>query len=93
MNSGGSRSRCLGLAVARRAPRPPSTGAPPTSSIQTLPILCVSSLRRGHANLLCIALILTDGPRRESIKAAYFVLEFPRAQNRSLVYMLPPPRS
>ena len=28
--------------------------------------LCVSSLRRGHANLLCIVPILTDDPRRES---------------------------
>ena len=28
--------------------------------------LCVSSLRRGHANLLCIVPILADDPRRES---------------------------
>ena len=28
--------------------------------------LCVSSLRRGHANLLCVVPILTDDPRRES---------------------------
>ena len=28
--------------------------------------LCVSSLRRGHANLLCIVPFLTDDPRRES---------------------------
>ena len=28
--------------------------------------LCVSSLRRGHANLLCIVPILSDDPRRES---------------------------
>ena len=28
--------------------------------------LCVSSLCRGHANLLCIVPILTDYPRRES---------------------------
>ena len=34
----------------------------------TLLDLCVSSLRRGHANLLCIVPILTDVPRRESIK-------------------------
>ena len=33
----------------------------------TLLVLCVSSLRRGHANLLCIVPILTDDPRRESI--------------------------
>ena len=28
--------------------------------------LCVSSLRRGHADLLCIVQVLTDDPRRES---------------------------
>ena len=28
--------------------------------------LCASSLRRGHANLLCIVPILTDDPRREA---------------------------
>ena len=28
--------------------------------------LCVSSLRRGHANLLCIVPIMTDDPRKES---------------------------
>ena len=32
----------------------------------TLLDLCVPSLRRGHANLLCIVPILTDDPRRES---------------------------
>ena len=32
----------------------------------TLLDLCVSSLRRGHADLLCIVPILTDDPRRES---------------------------
>jgi len=32
----------------------------------TLLDLCASSLRRGHANLLCIVPILTDDPRRES---------------------------
>ena len=32
----------------------------------TLLDLCVSSLRRGHANLLCIVPILTDDPGRES---------------------------
>ena len=29
--------------------------------------LRVSSLRRGHANFLCIVPILTDDPRRESV--------------------------
>ena len=33
----------------------------------TLLDLGVSSLRRGHANLLCIVPILTDDPRRESV--------------------------
>ena len=33
----------------------------------TLLDLCVSSLRRGHANLLCIVPILTDDPRRVSV--------------------------
>ena len=32
----------------------------------TLLNLCVSSLRRGHANLLCIVPTLTDDPGRES---------------------------
>ena len=32
----------------------------------TLLHLCVSSLRRGHADLLCIVPILSDDPRRES---------------------------
>ena len=34
--------------------------------LDTLPDLCVSSLRRGHANLLCIVPNLSDVPRRES---------------------------
>ena len=38
-----------------------------TKKLFTLLDLCVSSLRRGHANLLCIVPILTDDPRRESI--------------------------
>ena len=32
--------------------------------------LCVSSLRRGHFNLLCIAPSLPDDPRRESLVVA-----------------------
>ena len=39
-----------------------------TKQLFTLLDLCVSSLRRGHANLLCIVPILTDDPRRESEK-------------------------
>ena len=38
----------------------------PAKELFTLLDLCVSSLRRGHANLLCIVPILTDDPRRES---------------------------
>ena len=40
--------------------------AEPHKQLFTLLDLCVSSLRRGHANLLCIVPILTDDPRRES---------------------------
>ena len=43
---------------------PPSRAR--TKQLFTLLDLCVSSLRRGHANLLCIVPILTDDPRRES---------------------------
>ena len=41
----------------------------------TLLDLCVSSLRRGHANLLCIVPILTDDPRRESVKTKRLELD------------------
>ena len=40
----------------------------------TLLDLCVSSLRRGHANLLCIVPILTDDPRRKSFMPNLFLL-------------------
>ena len=33
--------------------------------------LCVSSLRRGHANILCVVQILTDDRRRESTRTAF----------------------
>ena len=46
----------------------------------TLLDLCVSSLRRGHANLLCIVPILTDDPRRESKEVCHH-----RCQARSLI--------
>ena len=42
------------------------SGAKIAKKLFTLLDLCVSSLRRGHANLLCIVPILTDDPRRES---------------------------
>ena len=43
-----------------------SVALPAPKKLFTLLDLCVSSLRRGHANLLCIVPILTDDPRRES---------------------------
>ena len=42
------------------------TREPRAKKLVTLLDLCVSSLRRGHANLLCIVPILTDDLRRES---------------------------
>ena len=50
------------------AGRTPRSRGPSRSTIKlfTLLDLCVSSLRRGHANLICIVPILTDDPRRES---------------------------
>ena len=44
----------------------PIAGLKLKKKLFTLLDLCVSSLRRGHANLLCIVPILTDDPRRES---------------------------
>ena len=44
-----------------------------TKKLFTLLDLCVSSLRRGHANLLCIVPILTDDPRRESFYEYYII--------------------
>ena len=40
--------------------------ASPRNELVMLFDLCVSSLRRGHAKLLCIVPLLTDGPRKES---------------------------
>jgi len=65
------------LSVSSLPPRPSTPQTDFTSSlsafavfraknINTLPDLCVSSLRRGHANLLCTIPILTDDPRRKS---------------------------
>ena len=45
---------------------PVSSGRCQVKKFGTLLDLCVSSLRRGHANLLCIVPILPDVPRRES---------------------------
>ena len=52
---------CLSDVFARRAPTNQQ------KQMFTLLDLCVSSLRRGHVNLLCIVPILTDDPRRESL--------------------------
>ena len=38
----------------------------------TLLDVCLSFLRKGHANLLCIVVILTDDPRRESNLFLFF---------------------
>ena len=46
--------------------RSPADSETLAKKLVTLLDLCVSSLRRGHANLLCIVPILTDDPRRES---------------------------
>ena len=46
--------------------------------------LCVSSLRRGHANLLSIVPILTDDPRRESNSDFRFKCSTIHAKNRIL---------
>ena len=41
---------------------------PRAAKLFTLLDVCVSSLRRGHANIVCIVPMLTDDPRRESQK-------------------------
>jgi hypothetical protein len=62
----------------------------------TLLDLCVSSLRRGHANLLCIVPILTDGnpegnPRWERILAVrrLIIFEYVYCHRRYYSYVLP----
>ena len=47
-----------------------STNIHEQSTLKKTLYFCVSSLRRGHANLLCIVPILTDDPRRESRRRA-----------------------
>ena len=42
----------------------------------TLLDVCVSSLRRGHANILCIVPMLTDDPRRESREYDYIMSRY-----------------
>ena len=46
----------------------------------TLLDLCVSSLRRGHANLLCIVPVLSDDPRGESGKSCTRSADIVQAQ-------------
>ena len=43
----------------------------------TLLALCVSSLRRGHADLLCIVPSLTDDPRREPMPSFFVLVVLP----------------
>ena len=43
-----------------------------TMLVGRLGVYLLSSLRRGHANILCIVPILTDDPRRESSTAVFF---------------------
>ena len=57
-------------AAAGAASAAAAAAAPGVPCDFTLLDLCVSSLRRGHANLLCIVPILTDDPRRESKPAS-----------------------
>ena len=45
------------------------TSLPLHKKLGTLLDLCVSSLRKGNASLLCIIPILSDDPRRESGKS------------------------
>ena len=47
----------------------------------TLLDLCVSSLRRGHANLLCIVPTLTDVPRKESRGFQFHSQHCPRVRS------------
>ena len=56
------------------ATAPQSTEPSPPKHFFTLLDLCVSSLRRGHANLLGIVPILMDDPRRESIALVLLVV-------------------
>ena len=67
-------SRCKFCLRAALLPRGSSRARQDCSMLQkklfTLLDLCVSSLRRGHANLFCIVPILTDDPRRQSGKHA-----------------------
>ena len=50
-------------------------------NLVTLLDLCVSSLRRGHANLLCIVPILTDVPRKESEDFQFHRRRWPRVRS------------
>ena len=60
----------------------------PVSSLVFLSLLdsCASSLRRGHANLLCIVPVLTDDPRRESTTLHYTKLYYTTISYYVIVY-------
>ena len=53
----------------------------------TLLDMCVSSLRRGHANLLCIVPILADDPSEEgsNIKGTPTLIKGPNTSNTTLI--------
>ena len=71
INSPKRKTYALSLLLLKHLDNQRATRRRPNDATQkklfTLLDLCVSSLRRGHANLLCIVPILTDDPRRESI--------------------------
>ena len=79
--SGPARAKLSRPGPARAGPARPGRSRPGPTSLRpagplskklfTLFDLCVSSLRRGHANLLCIVPILTDDPRRESVSLCF----------------------
>ena len=66
----------LGVVHARNK----KTSLPLHKKLGTLLDLCVSSLRRGHANLVCIVPILSDDPRRESGKSCIRYAHIVQAQ-------------
>ena len=61
----------------------------PDKKLSTLLDLCVSSLRRGHANLLCIVPILMDSPRQESNNICIFSFDHVHACVAMFIPCLP----
>ena len=67
------------ISARNRTARRDAEGERGAKNLVTLLDLCVSSLRRGHANLLCIVPILSDDLRGESTK-----LKFPAITRTAL---------